>query len=254
MNAFPLRRHTRMLAVAVAAVAAFSLTACGDDETAEGGSAGQAGNESPSGQDGTAGGAGDTVSNGDANEQNEQNEQGGENGQNEESDESDESEENGAEPGQGTGGGGDGQSEEDTDIATCTDANTEVTVSAVERPINHLLLTATNTGDEACFAYHAPFLGFDEAQAPLPFIEDSRPQSVTTLEPGQSADAGVTTSSGASQDGDTMTSLTLHFAPAGGRGSVGGPVDLPLPGGEAYVDDSAAVTYWLSSLDDALMW
>lgn len=39
---------------------------------------------------------------------------------------------------------------------TCTGANTRVTVSKVSRPINHLLLTATNTGSSPCYAYHAP--------------------------------------------------------------------------------------------------
>jgi uncharacterized protein DUF4232 len=238
MTAFH-RTRTPALVAAIA-VAAFFLTACGDDETAQDGNAGQAGNESPSGQDDTTDGGSDTSSNDYENEQNE---------------------ETGAEPGQGGSEGGDGQgdgqSEEDeADTVPCTDANTEVTFSDVERPINHLLLTVTNTGDEACSAYHAPFLGYDGAQAALPFVEDSRPQSVTVLRPGESAFAGVTTSSGdASQEGGhTVTSLTLDFASAEGNGSVGGQEDLPLPGGEAYLDDAATVTYWLPTMDDALMW
>ncbi|TDC25886.1 DUF4232 domain-containing protein [Streptomyces sp. 8K308] len=219
MNAFTLRRRTRALVATVAAVAALSLTACQDDELVGGGA-----DQGSSEQEGTTGGTDEST--------------GGE-----------ETEETGVEPGQGTVEGGAGE-----DGSTpCTDLNTEVTVSPVERPINHLLLTATNTGDEACLAYNAPFLGYEGAQAPLPWVEDSIPQAVVVLEPGQSAYAGLITSSGASAEGFTVTSLSLSFAQAEG-GSAGDTVDLSLPGGEVFLDDAAAVTYWQTSMDDALMW
>ncbi|WP_062217317.1 DUF4232 domain-containing protein [Streptomyces sp. NBRC 109706] len=225
MNASPLRRRTRTLVAAMAAVAALALTACEDEDVTQG-------------SGGSDGGA-DVVD--DASDEPSDEPPG----------EPDESDDTGVEPGQGTLEGGAGESGADT--APCTDANTEVTVSPVERPINHLLLTVTNTGEADCFAYHGPFLGFENAQAPLPFVEDSRPGSVTALGPGESAYAGVITSSAEATDGFTVTSLTLSFAAANG-GSTGGTVHLSLPGDELYLDETAAVTYWLPSLDEALVW
>ncbi|KAB8163719.1 DUF4232 domain-containing protein [Streptomyces sp. 3MP-14] len=139
------------------------------------------------------------------------------------------------------------------DIEPCTDATTEVTVTPVERPINHLLLTATNTGDATCFAYGAPYLRFGEAQAPVARYEDSAPQSVVALDPGEVAYAGIMTSSAAGEAGEgwTVDNLGVQFAGAEDEG-VGGMVDVPLPEGEWYVDNAALVTYWNTSLDAVL--
>ncbi|MFC0600381.1 DUF4232 domain-containing protein [Streptomyces palmae] len=139
---------------------------------------------------------------------------------------------------------------------TCTSANTKVTVTQVSRPINHLLLTATNTGTAPCYAYYAPYLRFDDAQAATAFNEDSKPQAVVTLKPGESAYAGIRTSAadGGAQHGITAQRLGVSFANRDQDGSVGGSTNLTLPGGGVYVDDSAEVTYWQTSMDDALMW
>ncbi|MFG2828497.1 DUF4232 domain-containing protein [Streptomyces sp. NPDC048434] len=66
----------------------------------------------------------------------------------------------------------------------CTNANTKVVVSKVTRPVNHLLLTVTNTGSGTCDAYGAPVLRFDDEQAAVQLVEDSRPQAVVTLAAG----------------------------------------------------------------------
>src|SRR5436190_18959051 len=42
-------------------------------------------------------------------------------------------------------------------VVTCTTANTKLTVTHVSRPINTLLLKATNTGTKTCYAYIAPY-------------------------------------------------------------------------------------------------
>ncbi|WP_327325345.1 DUF4232 domain-containing protein [Streptomyces sp. NBC_01210] len=135
----------------------------------------------------------------------------------------------------------------------CSGANTKVTVSKVTRPINHLLLTVTNTGSKACNAYHAPLLRFDDAQAVTQVMEDSRPQAVTTIAPGESAYASILLSSadGSGKDGYTAKRLTVHFAPRSGSGSTGTPVGLALPAG-TYADSTTAVSYWQSSMQDAL--
>ncbi|MHC3821635.1 DUF4232 domain-containing protein, partial [Streptomyces sp. DT9] len=85
----------------------------------------------------------------------------------------------------------DGTATSSTKTATCTGGNTRTSVSKVTRPINHLLLTVTNTGNRTCYAYYAPKLRFDDAQAVFPILEDSQPQAVVTLDPGQSAYASI---------------------------------------------------------------
>ncbi|MER5260126.1 MULTISPECIES: DUF4232 domain-containing protein [unclassified Streptomyces] len=137
---------------------------------------------------------------------------------------------------------------------TCTAATTKVTVQEVDRPINHLLLKAKNTGTKTCYAYSAPFLRFDEAQAPTPWLEDSTPQAVVTLKPGQSAYAGIGTSSPEGTDGYQAHSLDVLFSNRGANGSVGAPAAAKLPSGGVYVDSSAFVTYWQTSAADALVW
>lgn len=138
--------------------------------------------------------------------------------------------------------------------AACTSATTKVTVVKVERPINHLLLKAKNTGTKACNAYNAPYLRFAEAQAPTPWVEDSKPQAVITLQPGQTAYAGIGTSSPEGTDGYTAHKLGALFADRAGNGGVGSMTDVKLPREGVYVDTSAFVTYWQSSAADALTW
>lgn len=150
-----------------------------------------------------------------------------------------------------TGGGtGDGGSPVTT---ACTDANTKVTVSKVSRPINHLLLTVTNTGSKACNAYHAPLLRFDDAQAVTQIMDESRPQAVVSLAPRQSGYASILLASadGSGENGLRAKNLGVFFAPGSGEGSIGSAHELTLPP-NTYIDDTAAVSYWQSSMSDAL--
>ncbi|MFF3783701.1 DUF4232 domain-containing protein [Streptomyces sp. NPDC001933] len=135
---------------------------------------------------------------------------------------------------------------------TCTGSNTKVTVTKVSRPINHLLLTATNTGSGPCYAYHAPALRFDDAQAAFPVLRDSIPQAVVTLEPGQSAYASIGLSG--EPDGQELhkgTHLSVYFTGKANQGSTGAPAELTLPAGTSW-GDNGFVTYWQSEMDAAL--
>ncbi|MFJ7198165.1 MULTISPECIES: DUF4232 domain-containing protein [unclassified Streptomyces] len=137
---------------------------------------------------------------------------------------------------------------------TCTGSNTKVTVSKVSRPINHLLLTATNTGSVPCYAYHAPALRFDDAQAAFPVLRDSIPQAVVTLAPGQSAYASIGLSG--ESDGQELHKskhLTVYFTGKADQGSTGAPAELMLPAGTTW-GDNGFVTYWQSEMSDALMY
>ncbi|MCF3962646.1 DUF4232 domain-containing protein [Streptomyces fuscigenes] len=142
-------------------------------------------------------------------------------------------------------------------IAPCTGANTKVTAAAVSRPINHLLLTAKNTGKTTCAAYYAPALRFDAAQSATQVDRDSIPQSVVVLKPGQSAYASVTLSGDrtkAQAHGHTAKSLEVWFMPRNeDEGSVGTAAHPALPK-NTYTDDDAQVSYWQSTAADALIW
>ncbi|AQU67167.1 DUF4232 domain-containing protein [Streptomyces niveus] len=135
---------------------------------------------------------------------------------------------------------------------TCTGSNTKVTVTEVTRPINHLLVTATNTGSGNCHAYYAPLLGFDDAQSVTQINEDSRPQAVVTLAPGESAYASIALGGDGSPD-IAAYKLGVHFAGRDNQGSVGSAANLTLPEG-TMISDSTSVSYWQSTMADALVW
>ena len=65
----------------------------------------------------------------------------------------------------------------------CTPGMVTITAESVSRPVNHMLLTATNTSDEPCSLYEYPLVALSsDPEAPLPEpIEESKPQAVVTL-------------------------------------------------------------------------
>jgi hypothetical protein len=140
-----------------------------------------------------------------------------------------------------------------TTTAACSTAHTTLTVSPVTRPVNHLLLKATNTGTQPCNAYGAPFLkaGAD-AQAAVTWNEGSVPQAVVTLAPGESAYAGIATSTPEGVEGYTAKTLGVFFSNRTLNGSVGAEKTLKLPGGGVWFNSAATVTYWQDNVDDAL--
>ena len=136
---------------------------------------------------------------------------------------------------------------------TCTAANTEVTAQTVTRPLNHLLLAVKNTGSRTCYLYGYPALNFQDAQAVPPVDEDSQPQAVTTLRPGQSGYAGVRLSAadGSGSGGYTAKTLKVIFQNRA-LDFVGSGVDVPLPAKGVWIDSSLTTTYWLADPQDAL--
>ncbi|WP_328941347.1 DUF4232 domain-containing protein [Streptomyces sp. NBC_00250] len=129
----------------------------------------------------------------------------------------------------------------------CGAGNTKITATPVARPLNHMLLTLTNTGSAHCDLLGYPVARFGEAQSVPPVMEETHPQAVVTLAPGESGYAGVILSAadGSGQHGYTTTSLTVGF-------TNGTMAKAPLAGKGVYVDSSLRVTYWQSSMDDAL--
>lgn len=139
---------------------------------------------------------------------------------------------------------------------TCNGSTVKVAAQSVTRPINHMLLTVTNTGSKRCDLYGYPAVRFGEAQAVPPVIDDSQPQAVVSLSPGQSAYAGVALSGGddgGGSNGRTENTLEVFFQ--GRNTNDGGPgAKAALPAKGVYIDDSLKVTYWQQSMSDALTW
>ncbi|MYT32857.1 MULTISPECIES: DUF4232 domain-containing protein [unclassified Streptomyces] len=137
----------------------------------------------------------------------------------------------------------------------CDAARIRIVAKPLTRPINHLLLQATNTSGATCDLYAYPYLRFDDAQAPLAEMPDSKPQAVVTLAPGESGYAGVLLSGAdGGEHGRKATSLSVYLAGRDGQGSVGGPATVALPGGSAYLDDNARVSYWQTDPSTAASW
>ncbi|WP_406458336.1 DUF4232 domain-containing protein [Streptomyces sp. NBC_01622] len=246
MSAFTARPRTRLFAAATVALAALSLTACNDklgvqDAGAVSPNSSPVTTPAPAGtQTGRSGGS---TSGGSST--------GG-------------SSTSGSSTSGGTGSGGSktsggsgsasGSGSGSNSSVTCSGANTKVTAQPVSRPINHMLLTVTNTGSKACDLYYYPAANFDDAQSVPPVIKDSEPQAVTTLAPGQSGYAGVALSggdNGSGTNGRTAKSLSVYFFDRNNN-SISPAATPALPSKGVYIDDSLRVTYWLTSAQDAL--
>lgn len=133
----------------------------------------------------------------------------------------------------------------------CSSTTTRTTATEVSRPLNHLLLTVTNTGSGNCNLIGYPAVRFEEAQSVPPAFEDSKPQAVVTLAPGESGYASVLLSAadGSGSNGYTAKSLSVLL-----NNSTGDASHPSLPAKGVYVDDSIGVSYWQSTMADALTW
>ncbi|MEU0923534.1 DUF4232 domain-containing protein [Streptomyces malaysiensis] len=241
-TAFRRGRTVRTIAASIVAVAALSLTAaCGGDGDGGSDNAGKSNSSAPAssgGQDagtekGTdaANGAGEsgTADKGD---------KGGKSGAADVKDAKAQAQKPGA-------------ASDDEPIGDCDINKTVLSVQNVKNPINHMLLKATNGAGVDCKLVGYPSLKFGaDAQAATPVNEDSKPQSVVVLAPGESAYAGITTSAadGSGDEGSKIDSLEVFID--GNEDSA----KVELPGGSVFVDSAARVTYWQTDLQDALSW
>ncbi|AIJ15188.1 DUF4232 domain-containing protein [Streptomyces lividans] len=238
--------RTRLFAATTVALAALSLTACEGDEltgspapdstasaSADGNSVQPAGSakgvEGSTGSNestGSTGSNGSTASNGSAG-----NDKASGSG-------------SGSASGSSTGAGKDSDSGVSGE---CSASDVRITAANAPRPINHLLLTATNTGSKTCALPQYPATRFGEAQAVPPVAKSSKPQSLTTLAPGESGYAGVRLSSGdgSGENGYDANTLTIPFE----DGSI---ATVKLPSGGVYVDTALMVTYWQTDASNAL--
>ncbi|POX36001.1 hypothetical protein C3486_35865 [Streptomyces sp. Ru73] len=138
-------------------------------------------------------------------------------------------------------------------VAPCTASALKLQAGTVSRPINHVLITATNTSKKTCdfSAETYPLLRLHkDQQAVTPVIDDSQPQAVVTIAPGEKAYAGLTLSAADSSEKGFKTSrIEVAVAKDTGLKSV------TVKGGPVFIQPGAAkVTYWQDNAADALLW
>ncbi|MBL1081695.1 DUF4232 domain-containing protein [Streptomyces actinomycinicus] len=232
-------RHIRLLAATGTAVAALALTACGsgtgtEDEGASRPTTPSAGAEQAASQTpgAAAGDTGDRTAKGTPVTR---------------------THAPGARPsasaGHSTKGTGTGSST-GRSVVLCNGTNTTVTARPLARPLNHMLLTVKNTSRKTCELPYYPVLRFDEMQWVPQADEDTQPQAVVTLAPGESgyAMALLSAADGSGTGGRTAHKLTLAFQGYTPNSS-GGPSATPaLPAKGVFYDSALKVTYWQQDL------
>lgn len=239
---FTRTHRTRMLAAAALAAATLTLTACNNGEGVndEGASAGS----SATATDPTTATPEASASKGST---------GGSAGSNDGATPSASTGSSGTSGSSGSSGstGGSADSASDSSTVACAKTSTRTTATPVSRPLNHLLLTVTNTGSKKCTLIDYPAVRFGEGQTVPPVFEDSMPQAVVTLAPGESGYASVLLSAadGSGSNGYTTKSLEVYFNSAA---KTAARPSLPAKG--VYIDSSIQVSYWQSTMADALAW
>ncbi|MCT9006427.1 DUF4232 domain-containing protein [Streptomyces rhizosphaerihabitans] len=234
--------RTRFLAATAVALAALTLTACNDGNgvRGEGPSDTSASSAQPSGPATDAGTTAKPAGSGTASSTG---------GSKSTSTAAGSAQSSGKKTGTGSKTGSTGQtgSKTGTRNVACDGSTTKTTATAVSRPLNHLLLTVTNTGTKNCDLTGYPIARFAEAQSVPPVAEETHPQAVVTLAPGESGYAGVLLSAADGSGANGYTAKTLEIGFDKGRGAT-----PALPAKGVYVDDKLTVTYWQQTLDAAL--
>ncbi|MFF9193413.1 DUF4232 domain-containing protein [Streptomyces rochei] len=240
-------RRTRLFAATTVALAALSLTACESGDGSDTGAAAPS-SSAPAGGSSEQPPAGGKES-GNATEANGSKGTNGSAGASGAKDSSGaDSSGSGSSGSSGSAGKSTGGTDDDSDLpGKCSATDVKITATKVSRPLNHLLLTATNTGSKTCMLPPYPAARFGEAQSVPPVAQATKPQSLTGVEPGKSGYAGVLLSSGdgSGENGYETDTLTIPFE----DGSI---ATVTLPAGGVYVDTALTVTYWQTDMDAAL--
>ncbi|MCX4549076.1 DUF4232 domain-containing protein [Streptomyces sp. NBC_01387] len=152
--------------------------------------------------------------------------------------------------GSSSGKGGTSGSSSGKGDATCTTDDTKIALVETGGTLPVILIKAVNASGGRCDIYGFPTVGYPGAQAAIGANEDSKPQAVVTLAPGQSAYAAIALPSGAHTHREKTLTISLH-----GRdmGPIDGQTTVTAPGAAGLaLSDSSMVTYWQSSEESAL--
>ncbi|MER5502270.1 DUF4232 domain-containing protein [Streptomyces sp. NPDC002561] len=128
----------------------------------------------------------------------------------------------------------------------CTDDSFTITASTSPHDsLQHILLTATNTGDKACVLGGYPAVVFEDANHQASVMKSQLEEFL--VQPGRKAYAGVRLF----RTGMPTTEVKKMGV---SLSSEGYEQNVPLPGGTGFVniDDDPEVTYWTGSEDLAV--
>ncbi|MGP3987354.1 DUF4232 domain-containing protein [Streptomyces sp. 3N207] len=228
--------------VAVAAAAAFSLTACQDD----GGKDDDAGSSSSAGasknseaQDSGSTGA-DAKGSGSTGSYSADSGSSTGNG--------------GTQSGNGSSGGTGKQPESagsGAKSSACTVGKVSVGLQETGGSAPVILLKATNNGSARCDLYGYPFVGYQDAQAPIG-VGGGKPQSVVSLEPGKSAYASLSLEKGSGGNMHREKQLTVQLADRSLHGT-GATAKVSAPSGAGLaISDNSTVSYWNNTIEETL--
>ncbi|MBO8191573.1 DUF4232 domain-containing protein [Streptomyces oryzae] len=135
--------------------------------------------------------------------------------------------------------------------SVCTVGTVSVSLQETGGSAPVILLKATNNGSTRCDLYGHPFVGYPDAQSSIP-AGGGKPQSVVSLEPGTSAYAALGLEKG---DGGNMhreKQLTVQLADRSLHGT-GATAEVTAPGEAGLaLSDNSTVTYWNDTTEQVL--
>ncbi len=133
-----------------------------------------------------------------------------------------------------------------TPTVACTEANTKLTTTLYPHDsAQHMLLTATNTGNRACTLFRYPLIIFPDRDGWAGPLESAMKD--VTIAPGKKAYAGMLLFRvDAPTDAVKSMSVSLQGrVPNEDPDSL--PIEVPMPGGFVNIDDNPVVSYWNAS-------
>jgi hypothetical protein len=138
----------------------------------------------------------------------------------------------------------------------CSTDMLHFTINPLPEPINHVMISATNTAQVPCHLNKYPLLRtFQAEKTPIAATGSTKPANPVLLAPGGTAYAGVMTNSpdGSGQNGKNIPTLILQLQPSNAdAGGVGRPASVAMPQNAQYIDSSAFVSYWESDMQSAI--
>ncbi|MCX4993638.1 DUF4232 domain-containing protein [Streptomyces sp. NBC_00568] len=163
------------------------------------------------------------------------------------------------EPNQGNTGNNSGNN--GTRISACLVKDLKLQSQTMSRPINHIMLVATNQSSRACTISSYPFLFIsDDQNAPPRIVEESKPKSAFVVKPNEHAFASINLQDATGEsDGPQAKGITkfqVGPVPRKDDNTSQSMVTVATPGGKPVdVDlDVVSVSYWLADPNDAASW
>lgn len=133
----------------------------------------------------------------------------------------------------------------------CAHGDVKITAAkADEVPVEHIVLTTTNTSGRSCVLLQYPLIAFGDIQTAkdVPAVAKSRPAAPVVLKPGVPAYANVRVATGGvDEDNKVVKSFNVNLFAADGPAE--GSLAVTVPAGGVAVDEAAAKTgYWTYEL------